>query len=199
MARSAVDEQALQGTEQPFGAAGEARQFDEPVREWLPRVAARELLAREGFQNASTISLGGAAMSALVEFEVLGPEAQAGVADDVGSRQTTFISVSLKSECSFRFAEPIVSHASSTMPDLRVDVDGVAERAVAGIEGAGEQPSVAVVGFDQLGRDPRVSSAPVLGLAGSSSSSRKPVRRGLAEFVARTSAISGDQRNWFSR
>jgi hypothetical protein len=35
-----------------------------------------------------------------------------------GSWQTTFISVSLKSECSLRLAEPTVSHRSSTMPTL---------------------------------------------------------------------------------
>ena len=35
-----------------------------------------------------------------------------------GSQVTTFISVSLKNECSLRLAEPIVSQASSTMPIL---------------------------------------------------------------------------------
>ena len=45
VARSAVDKQALQGAEQPLGAARQARQFDEPVREWKPGLPARELLA----------------------------------------------------------------------------------------------------------------------------------------------------------
>ncbi len=33
-----------------------------------------------------------------------------------GSSETTFISVSLKSEWAFRFAEPTVNHVSSTIP-----------------------------------------------------------------------------------
>ena len=70
------------------------------------------------------------------------------LADDDGSGQTTFISVSLKSECSLRFAEPIVSHAVVDEADLRVDVDGVAG-APPRVERARERPPGAAGGSDE--------------------------------------------------
>ncbi len=51
-------------------------------------------------------------------LQMLGPEPQPCLARDRGSQVTTFISVSLKNECSLRLADPTVSQASSTIPIL---------------------------------------------------------------------------------
>ena len=84
--------------------------------------------------------------------------------------------------------------------DLRVHVDGVGERAVPGVERAGEEPAGAVVGLDQLGERPTRVVAARGGLAGNTSRTRKSGRRWAFELRrASTRAISGDQRNWFSR
>ena len=50
------------------------------------------------------------------KLEMLGPRRSRVARATSGSRVTTFISVSWKSECAFRFADPTVSQRSSTIP-----------------------------------------------------------------------------------
>ena len=77
-------------------------------------------------------------------------DAAASARASAASWVTTFISVSLKSECSFRFAEPIVSQRVVDDADLRVHVDRVDDVRRARVQRAGEQTAVVVVRLDQL-------------------------------------------------
>jgi hypothetical protein len=76
-----------------------------------------------------------------------------------------FISVSLKRECSFRFAEPIVSHASSMTRALRVRRSDRAG-AGAGVERRGKDTAVVGVGFEELAEDAASVVGAAVGLCG---------------------------------
>ena len=88
------------------------------VRERHVRAAALELLLgdrppRSGRRRRA----GSPSTSSTGALEVLGPQLAAACARaSSGSWVTTFTSVSLKSECSLRLAEPTVSQRSSTIP-----------------------------------------------------------------------------------
>ena len=149
--RLAVDEEALERAEQSLGSTREVRQLDEPVGERLVRVSARRAaLARSASSSASITCVGSPAISAGSSSRCSAHRRRRVSRTRSASWQTTFISVSLKSECSLRFAEPIVSHAVVDDPDLGVDVHRVAQRSVACVDGAREQTSRAVVCLDQL-------------------------------------------------
>ena len=185
VARSAVDEQALQRAEQPLGAARQARQLDEPVREWKPgasgaRVARARSASRSDPRSRSAARRGQPSSSSRCSAHRRRRVSRTSVgvaADDV---HLGVVEERVLVEVRGADREPRVVDDAH----LRVDVDGVAERAVARVDRAREQPPGAAVGLDQLGSMPRVSSAPVFGFAGSSSTSRKSSDGGRRSFSA---------------
>jgi hypothetical protein len=122
------------------------------VGEWKPGVPARELLTRDRLPEAIHDLIRRRGEVGLVELEVLGPQAHACLADDVGVAADDVhlgvIEERVPVEVRGADREPRVVDDAH----LRVDIDGVAERAVARVDRAREQPPGAVVGFDQLGQ-----------------------------------------------
>ena len=113
-----VDEEAAQGAEGAPGAARDIRQSHEPMGERLAAGAAVELFCADRLPEL--VDCQGRIVRDLIDgqLEMLGPESQPGAPARSGSWVTRFISVSLKSECSFRLADPRVSQVSSMIPTL---------------------------------------------------------------------------------
>ena len=120
-----------------------------------------------------------------------------------GSRTTTFASVSLKSECSLRFAEPTVSQrvvddrrpSSGRRPGCRRARAGRACRRGS----ASCRHRTPCRRRSSTPTWPRLSSAPLFGCDGRTAITRKSSHGGQRSFSASTKATSGDQRNWLSR
>ena len=107
----------VERAEQPPRAARHARELDQVVGERRAGAPALELLGRDRapllVDDPRRVAVD------VVALEVLGPQASGAWRGRAPASQvTTSTSVSLNSECSLRFAEPIASHSSSTMPIL---------------------------------------------------------------------------------
>jgi hypothetical protein len=86
------------------------------MRVWTTLAPSLELLLRQR-SPAVSITCAGSPATSSIEHSRCSLQRRSRVARAIaGSAQTTFISVSLKRECSLRFAEPIVSQRSSTIP-----------------------------------------------------------------------------------
>ena len=115
---TAIDEQPVHGSK--AAPSSGARRQEAPAADGsrLATLAALQLLS--GDLAPQRIDDYGRVAGYLLNraLQMFCPEPQPGLARDGGVARTTFISVSLKNECSLRLADPIVSQASSTIPIL---------------------------------------------------------------------------------
>ena len=193
-----VHDQRVERAEQPPRAARHARQLDEVVGERLAApAAARAARSRSAATARRPRAPGRRTTSSRSRCSAHSRSRVARAS--AGSHVTTSTSVSLNSECSLRFADPIASHASSTIPIFACTYSGPErspERDMIVVARKRLPPSSAATSRPSI---PRVSSWPLLALCGSSTTTRKSSDGGLRSLVSRMWTISGDHRNWFSR